>query len=121
MQSAANKIPIRQPNYFLPLFLSVALMLLGIVGWNYFQQNRDNTLRMEKAGGRNAKHSNQKARESAEKEYEKAKAEYEKLKSKPSKSKEDAELRDKLKNVMEHWRKKKDWKGENHSQKSKGN
>lgn len=121
MQASLSHVPGRQTNHFLPLFLSAALLLLGLAGWNYFQQqSKDNTLRMEKSSGRNDKHSNQRARESAEKEYEKAKAEYEKLKSKPDKSKEDAQLRDKLKKTMEHWRKKKDWKGENHSQKPKG-
>jgi hypothetical protein len=57
----------------------------------------------------------------AEEAYKKAKEAYDKLFQKAGKSKEDRALLDKLKKQAEHWRKKKDWSGEHHSQKHKGN
>ena len=106
----------------LPWLLGILALLLALFAWQHLaQQTADHQLRMEKSSGRNGQHANQKAKENAAEEYEKAKAEFEKLKSKPGKSKEDAELRNKLKKQLEHWRKKKDWKGENHSQTPKGN
>jgi hypothetical protein len=111
----------RRPS-FLPGILAGAALLLAILAWHHLaSSSMPRQHKMEKSSGRNGKHANRNAREKAAQEYEKAKAEYEKLKSKPGKSKEDAALRDKLKEVMEHWRKKKDWKGENHAQKAKGN
>lgn len=79
-------------------------------------------LRMEqKSSGKNGKHANPDVQKSAETQYEKAKAAYDELLSKANKTKEDVKELEKLKKVLKHWRKKKDWKGENHSQKSKGN
>jgi RHS repeat-associated protein len=75
----------------------------------------------EHGGGKNAQHSNAKAREAAKQKYEAAKGEYEKLKSKTKKTKIDKEAEIKAKKQMEHWKRKMDETGENHSQKAKGN
>ena len=75
---------------------------------------------MESGGGKNAPHANQNANKAAEEAYNKAKEAYDQLFKKPNKTSEDKTLLDKLKKQVEHWRKKKDWNGENHSQKSKG-
>ncbi len=76
---------------------------------------------MEKSSGKNEKHANQKAREVAENAYQKAKEAFEKLLKKPNKTPEDKKLLKKLQRELEHWRMKKDWNGENHAQKNKGN
>lgn len=76
---------------------------------------------MEKSSGRNDKHSNPKARQSAEEQYQKAKDAWQQLKSKANKSREDKQLQQQLEKQVKHLEKKKGWKGENHSQKHKGN
>jgi hypothetical protein len=43
------------------------------------------------------------------------------LKSKANKSREDKQLQQQLEKQVKHLEKKKGWKGENHSQKHKGN
>lgn len=73
------------------------------------------------SSGKNGKHVNQKAQKNAEEQYQKVKEAFDKLNKKPKKSREDNKQLEKLKNQVEHWRKKKDWGGENHSQKHKGN
>lgn len=78
-------------------------------------------IKEQKSSGRNEKHANPDARSRAEEEYEKAKEEFEKLRTKRDKSKEDVQELNELKKRMKHWQKKKDWGGENHSQKHKGN
>lgn len=83
-------------------------------------QLRENLLRMEGGGGKNAPHANQNAKKAAEEAYNKAKEAYDQLFKKPNKTPEEKTLLDKLKKQVEHWRKKKDWNGENHSQKGKG-
>ena len=100
------------------------ILLLGIVCWFSFehtQQNHPGRMEMKKSPGKNESHANQKARDRASEDYQKIKEELGKLDGKPNKSKEDVELRKKLRKKAEHWRKKKDWNGENHSQKHKGN
>lgn len=72
-----------------------------------------------KSSGRNGKHANKKAKNSAKEKYEEARAEYEALKSKPNKTREDNQKLLKAKKQMEHWKKKGDWGGENHSMKNK--
>lgn len=74
----------------------------------------------KKGGGKNAQHKNQKAKESAQGEYEKANAEYNRLKSKPNKTPQDKKDLKKAENQRNHWKKKADETGENHSQKAKG-
>ncbi len=76
---------------------------------------------MEKNGERNGKHANPKARESAQQQFEKAKQEYEYWDKKPNKTPDEKEFLKKLRKLLEHLRKKKDFTGENHSQKNKGN
>lgn len=76
---------------------------------------------MEKSSGRNGKHSNPKARKSAEDQYQKVKEEWQQLKAKTNKSPEDKKLQQQLEKQVKHLEKKKNWKGENHSQKNKGN
>lgn len=76
---------------------------------------------MEKSPGRNGKHANPKARQSADEQYQQAKEAWQKLKSKPNKSPEDKQLQQQLEKQVKHWEKKKGWKGEQHSQKHKGN
>jgi len=73
-----------------------------------------------KGGGKNAQHKNQKAKESAQGEYEKANAEYNRLKSKPNKTPQDKKDLKRAENQKNHWKKKADETGENHSQKAKG-
>ena len=80
----------------------------------------DAQMKMEKSTGKNGKHANQKARERAEQEYEKVKAQLQEWRFKPNKTPEDKEFINKLRKLLERLRKKKDFSGENHSQKPKG-
>ena len=82
---------------------------------------RDHQLQMEKSSGKNEKHANPKARDSAQQQYEKAKQEFEFWDKKPNKTPEEKNFVKKLRKLVEHLRKKKDFTGENHSQKNKGN
>jgi RHS repeat-associated protein len=72
-------------------------------------------------GGKNAKHANQKAKDSAEQKYQEAKAKFEELDSKTNKTPEEKKAVDNAKKQMDHWRNKRDFSGENHSQNAKGN
>ena len=105
------------------LFLIFAAIILGTLFPIYYEQavhrDKDKTLRMEKGGGKNANHANQKARETADQEYQKVRQEYEALDKKRMKTPEDKKALDKLEKKMKHWKKKKDWGGEHHSQKAK--
>jgi hypothetical protein len=74
----------------------------------------------EKSGGRNDKHANPDTKASAEQKYEEARAAWQKLKSKPNKTPAEKQLQQQLEKQVKHWKKKKDWGGENHSQKHKG-
>ncbi|MGE8513892.1 MAG: RHS repeat-associated core domain-containing protein, partial [Chryseobacterium culicis] len=73
-----------------------------------------------KGGGKNGQHKNLKAKQSAGEKYQEAKAEYEKLRTKPNKSKEESKMVEKLKKQAEHWKRKADETGENHSRNAKG-
>ncbi len=66
-------------------------------------------------GGKNAKHANTKARAAAEVKWKEAKKRYEEAKTSGATKKE----KKRLKAQMVHWRKKKDFTGENHSMKEK--
>ena len=105
------------------LFLIFAAIVLGTLFPIFYEQtiprDRDNILKMEKGGGKNANHANQKAKQSAEQEYQKVKQEFEALDKKRMKTPDDKKLLDKLEKQMKHWKKKKDWGGEHHSQKPK--
>ena len=102
------------------LVITALLGLLCYLTYNYGQQMQRDRANMEKSAGRNGKHSNLDARKSAEEQFEKIKQEYDQLFSKTKKSKEDVKGLNKLKKQLEHWRTKKHWKGEQHSQKYKG-
>ncbi len=73
-----------------------------------------------KGGGKNGAHKNWKAKLSAQEEYERALADYNKLKSKPNKTPQDKKDLKKAETQKNHWKKKADETGENHSQKAKG-
>lgn len=103
------------------LVIAALLCLLCYLTYDYVRQTQKDRVNMEKSSGRNGKHSNPKARKSAEEQYRKAKEEFDQLDKKPKKTKEENKLLDKLRKKVEHWRKKKDWGGESHSQKHKGN
>ena len=128
MQSfaATEQIP-QKPTFLTKGILIFALLgILAFVTSTYLSQPppeplRDNRLKMEKSSGKNGKHANPKARESAQQQYEKAKQEFEHWDKKPNKTPEEKKLVKKLRNLVEHLRKKKDFTGENHSQKNKGN
>ncbi len=77
-------------------------------------------LKMEKSSGKNGKHANPKTRESAEQEYQQVKQQYQEWDKKPNKTPEEKEFIKKLRKLLEKLRKKKDFSGENHSQKHKG-
>lgn len=100
---------------------AIALSLLCLLSYDYIQQTRQNRVNMEKSPGRNGKHANPKARQSADEQYQQVKEAWQKLKSKPNKSPEDKQLQQQLEKQVKHWEKKKGWKGEQHSQKHKGN
>ena len=76
---------------------------------------------VQKGGGKNAKHKNQDAREAAKKQYEDYSKKYKDLQSKPNKTKQDKKDLESVKRQRDHFKKKMDDTGENHSQKKKGN
>ncbi|WP_250253694.1 RHS repeat-associated core domain-containing protein [Chryseobacterium sp. Marseille-Q3244] len=82
--------------------------------------NGEDVPQERKGGGKNGQHKNQKAKQSAEQEYEQALGEYNRLKSKPNKTPQDKKDLKKAENQKNHWKKKADETGENHSQKAKG-
>lgn len=92
---------------------------------SYYQSQRNDTetgrIRMDKSSGRNDPHANQKAREKAQQEYEKIRDEFQNWNRKPNKTPDDKKFIEKLRKQLERFRKKKDFNGENHSQKHKGN
>jgi hypothetical protein len=104
------------------IIVLLVLFSCGYWAYQYIPPIPPDQLKMEeKSSGKNGKHANPDAQKSAEAQYEKAKSAHDELLSKANKTKEDVKELDKLKKVLKHWRKKKDWKGENHSQKPKGN
>jgi small-conductance mechanosensitive channel len=101
------------------LTLVLALILTYI--WNVPPNEPTNgRLDMAKGSERNSKHVQPKTKEQAEEAYEKIKQELEQWKSKPNKTPEDKDYIKKLRKKLEQLRKKKDFSGENHSQKHKG-
>ncbi len=113
-----------QGNRYLPLSLLLvfALLLSGYFTYQWSRQAQQHLRQnIENSAGRNGQHANQAVRQKAEEMYQKAKEAFDKLNQKPKKTKADNKLLEKLKKQVEHWRKKKDWKGENHSQTHKGN
>jgi membrane protein implicated in regulation of membrane protease activity len=112
--------PANRPSLLLFLFVGVAILLTLFYWQHTAQSSRDHNLRMEKSSGKNGKHANAKARESAENQYQKVKPEYEYWDKKPNKTPDEKNLVKKLRKQLERLRLKKDFKGENHSQKRKG-
>ena len=116
--------PVPQPNsgrHLLPLVIAAMLSLLCYLTYDYVQQTQQNRVNMEKSSGRNGKHSNPKARQRAEEQYQKTKEAWQQLKTKTNKSPEDKKLQQQLEKQVKHLEKKKNWNGEHHSQKNKGN
>lgn len=126
MEAIANSKSIPKGSYASGRFFLIAAILGGLaLGFPiYYTQNpqeiQDSRLNMEKSSGKNGKHANPKARESAEKEYQKVKEELQQWDRKPNKTPEDKDFIKKLRKVLEKLRQKKDFSGENHSQKPKG-
>jgi hypothetical protein len=122
-----------------PFFLLLFLALIAFLGYRVIYESaapaaneyirRNKTEKEEvngKSSGRNGKHANPKARESAEQNYQRVKEEIDRLQNprpgrSPEKTPEEKELLKKLQKQLEHWKRKKDWTGENHSRKAKGN
>ncbi len=119
---AFNRNTTFQANRLLILVLLAAITLAYTL---YFSakttlQPPEYQLKMEKSTGKNGKHANPKAREQAEREYQKKREELEKWDKKPNKTPKDKEYIKKLRKLLERLRQKKDFSGENHSQKHKG-
>ena len=126
MEAIANSKSIPKGSYASGRFFLIAAILGGLaLGLPiYYTQNpqeiQDSRLNMEKNSGKNGKHANPKARESAEKEFQKVKEELQQWDRKPNKTPEDKDFIKKLRKALEKLRQKKDFSGENHSQKPKG-
>lgn len=114
---------------FIPVTRWVLMLIIAIASTfavlSYYQSQRNDTetgrIRMDKSSGRNDPHANQKAREKAQQEYEKIRDEFQNWNRKPNKTPDDKKFIEKLRKQLERFRKKKDFNGENHSQKHKGN
>lgn len=125
--TSAEQMPAKTALPLRGILLFIVLGILAFFTSIYLSQplpdplRDDNRLKMEKSSGRNEKHANPKARESAKQQYEKAKQELQQWDKKPNKTPEEKEYVKKLRKLVEHLRKKKDFSGENHSQKYKGN
>ena len=107
-------------QHVLVMVLAVLLGLWYYQTYSQVEHMRKDRIQMEKSLGKNGKHANADARKSAEEQFEKVKQEYDQLFSKTKKSNKDIQTLDKMKKQVEHWRKKKNWTGEQHSQKHKG-
>jgi len=116
MQTLAKPKPFSFSGKFLALAVIIAFLSIAVPV--YYQPAYE--LKMEKNSGKNGKHSNPKAREQAEQEYQKVRKEYDQWDRKPNKTPEDKEYIKKLRKLLERLRSKKDFSGENHSQKHKG-
>lgn len=105
------------------LLLFLALIGLTLAVTAQYTLPPDNLRKMEqqKNSGKHGKHANTNARNKAQQEYEKAKAELQQWNRKPNKTPKEKKFIEKLRKRLEHLRKKKDFSGEHHSQKHKGN
>ncbi len=115
--------PHAHPNFARKLLIVSALASVLLLIYSTFNISSGiNPHRLEiESPGKNEPHTNEAAREKAEQAWKKAKEAFEQLARKANKTKEEKKRLDQLKKQVEHWRKKKDWKGENHSQTKKGN
>lgn len=116
---STSKVSSNSGKLLLALLLFAALTLAIPVYYSHTMPS-ENQRRMEKSTGRNGKHANPKARESAEQEYQRVKEQFQEWDKKPNKTPEEKEFIKKLRKMLEKLRKKKDFSGENHSQKHKG-
>ena len=108
------------------LLLLLFSLVIGSTFTVYYHTTRPNEdeigrVRMDKSSGRNDPHANQKAREKAQEDFEKVRDEFQNWNRKPNKTPDDKKFIEKLRKQLERLRKKKDFTGENHSQKHKGN
>ena len=83
--------------------------------------NDNEKKRNTSSGNKNSSHANQKAKESAGEKYKETKSQYDNLNSKTNKTPEDKKQLKKLENQIDHWKRKQDFSGENHSRNAKGN
>ena len=125
--TSTDHIPQRSSLPIKGILIFILLAILAFVTSTYLSQpppeqlRDDSRLKMEKNSRKNGKHANPKARESAQQQHEKAKQEFQQLDKKPNKTPEEKDYLKKLRKLVEHLRQKKDFTGENHSQKFKGN
>jgi hypothetical protein len=110
-----------QGKSIFPLLLVGILLLFSLHAYQIWQQHRNQNKVEMKSSGKSGKHANPKAKQSANEKYQEAKTEFEKLNSKVNKTPEEKAALEKWRTQMKHWQKKKDWGGEQHSQKHKGN
>ena len=104
--------------------IAVFTFFVLVLGYTFYETAtpvQHNRLQIERSSGKNGKHSNPKARQSAEDQYQKAKDAWQQIKSKPNKTSQDKQLMQQLEKQVKRLEKKKNWKGEHHSQKHKGN
>ncbi len=111
----------RQNSIFLLVFVFLICSVVVVTSPMYFAQNNGDQTEHSKTSGKNGKHANVKARNVAKEKYDQVKRDYDELLKKPNKTKADKRQLEKLSKQLKHWKKKKDFKGENHSQKPKGN
>lgn len=116
---SSNTASFRGKNIFL-FFLAAILLFYCIHATQTWQQHRDQNKVEMKSSGKSGKHANPKAKQSANEKYREAKAEFEKLHTKGNKTPDEKVALEKWRTQMKHWKKKKDWSGEQHSQKHKG-
>ncbi|MFN0035130.1 MAG: hypothetical protein ACKVUS_08690 [Saprospiraceae bacterium] len=109
------------PTRFLWWVFAALLFLIGLAYTTHSAVQKQERLNIENNSSRNGKHANPNAQASAEQKYEHAKAAMQKLKTKANKTPEEKQAFQELEKQVKHWQKKKGWKGENHSQKHKGN
>ena len=107
--------------WLIPGLLTGALLLACVLVYWPSPPPVKERVNMEKSSGRNGKHANSKAREKAKEALDKVKKEADELDAKINKSPEDKKRLDKLEKKIKHLQKKKDFGGEHHSQKHKGN
>ena len=99
----------------------MGVMMMG----NAKQNQQDGYDRGKKSnvssGNKNSQHANQKAKEAADQKYQEAKAKYNEYRTKANKTPEEKIEEKRWERLMDHWKKKADFAGENHSRNHKGN
>lgn len=108
-------------RFIFPVLVVFCLLLVPLLIWRPASYPSTPILKIEKGGGKNAPHANQKVRDNAADQYRQVKEEFESWDKKPNKTPKDKEFIKKLRRQLERLKKRMDFKGENHSQKHKGN